>query len=194
MSNPVQPRSLKTRAKLIDAARAIVGQSGLAALRVEDVVARADVAKGTFFAHFADKDGLLVQLIAERLNAALDRMEALPPPGTVDAMLAALDPLLATLTDDRIVFDIAMRYSGGMGPAGDTGIASNTERQVALFARWIANAATKGAMRADQPPELLAEGVQAFAAQTVALHFCEVTRANPAERLGPFLRAWLEIR
>ncbi len=119
------------------------------------MVARAGIAKGTFFAHFTDKDGLLVQLIAERLNAALDRMEALPPPGSADAMPAALDPLLGTLTDARIVFDIAMRFSGGKGPE---------------------------------------EGMQAFAAQTVPLRFCEVTSANPAERLGPFLRACLEVR
>lgn len=194
MLNMTQPRSLKTRAKLITAAQAIVGQSGLAALRVEDVVARAGVAKGTFFAHFTDKDGLLVFLVGDLLNTALDQMEASAPPTTIDGMLAALDPLLATLTSDRIVFDIAMRYSGGMGPAGDTGIARNTERQVVLCAHWIANAAAHGEMRADQPPELLAEGVQAFVAQAVALDFCMGSNADPTDRLAPFLRAWLGVR
>ena len=112
MSNPVQPRSLKTRAKLIDAARSIVAQSGLAALRVEDVVARAGVAKGTFFAHFADKDGLLVQLIAERLNTALGRMEALPPPGSVDALLAALEKV-GCRTSDALCFRPARHSDTG---------------------------------------------------------------------------------
>ena len=66
MRKPRQKRTLETRARLIAAAEAVVEQSGYEALRVEEVVLRAGVAKGTFFAHFGDKDELMDSFL--RLN------------------------------------------------------------------------------------------------------------------------------
>ena len=48
----VQARTLKTRAKLLSAATALIAHSGYEALRVEEVVVKAGGAKGTFFSHF----------------------------------------------------------------------------------------------------------------------------------------------
>ncbi|MCJ8335947.1 MAG: TetR/AcrR family transcriptional regulator, partial [Epibacterium sp.] len=47
MSRAPQKRRLETRAKLLEVAGEIVSEQGYSGLRVEDVVARAGVAKGT---------------------------------------------------------------------------------------------------------------------------------------------------
>ena len=70
----IQQRTLVTRERMLDAARSIVNDVGYEALRVEEVVSKAGVAKGTFFAHFNDKDGLMDLLLGERLNALLDEL------------------------------------------------------------------------------------------------------------------------
>ena len=74
MNKPVQARTLKTRAKLINAAQAVVATSGYEGLRVEEVVKRAGVAKGTFFAHFRDKDALMDQLLGAEMDRILDAL------------------------------------------------------------------------------------------------------------------------
>lgn len=196
MAQPVQTRSRKTRAALLDAALGLVSQSGYEALRVEEVVAQAGVAKGTFFAHFTDKDGLLTELIGDALAQRLDRMAEQPDPITPRELAEHMSPIIDCLTQERTVFDIVMRYSGGMGPAGNPIIAEGITRQVTILADWITQAAAVGQMRSDQDPALLAEGVQAFVAQVVALHFCiqDGTRGSPVDELVPFLDAWLGVR
>lgn len=196
MAQPVQTRSRKTRAALVEAAQSLVAEGGYEALRVEEVVARAGVAKGTFFAHFTDKDGILTELMGAELSQRLDRMAEAPAPTTPREMAERMRPAIDYLARERTVFDIVMRYSGGMGPTGNPIIADGITRQVTILSGWIARAGAAGQMRNDQDPALLAEGVQAFIAQVVALHFCteEGARPPPTEALIPFLNAWLGVR
>ena len=82
MTRAPQKRRLETRARLQEVAATIVQEQGYSGLRVEDVVARAGVAKGTLFSHFKDKDGLLAVLIGDEVMRLLDGMEAGgPSPG-----------------------------------------------------------------------------------------------------------------
>ena len=196
MAQLIQTRSRKTRAALVDAARDLVARSGYEALRVDEVVAQAGVAKGTFFAHFTDKDGILTELMGAELNQRLDQMDKAPTPTSPREAALRMSPVVDYLARERTVFDIVMRYSGGMGPTGNPIIADGITRQVTILTGWIAQCAATGQMRSDQDPALLAEGVQAFVAQVVALHFCteEGKRRTPTEELIPFLNAWLGVR
>tara|TARA_R110002049_G_scaffold117332_4_gene270761 strand:+ start:17302 stop:17886 length:585 start_codon:yes stop_codon:yes gene_type:complete len=188
MKQPVQKRTLKTRAKMVETATALVAEHGYQALRVEDVVAGAGVAKGTFFAHFSDKDALMDLLIGAEIDRHLDRIETLPAPHDIDEMTAAIMPMMQFMTTDRYVFDVILRHSGA-ALAEDIGvIAATFMRQAQVLAAWLAN----GPFRRDVPPAILAEGVQAFAIQAMALHFCALHNEVQLEhRLRPYLQAWL---
>ena len=48
----------KTREQVMAAARALYAERGFKSVSVDDVVRRAEVARGTFYIHFADIDGL----------------------------------------------------------------------------------------------------------------------------------------
>lgn len=56
------PRGLRkrdrTRGEIVAAAERLVALHGLDALSIDEITAAADVAKGTFYTHFADKDDL----------------------------------------------------------------------------------------------------------------------------------------
>lgn len=184
----VQERTLKTRAKLIDAARQIIDEVGFGALRVEEVVRRAGVAKGTFFSHFSDKDALMDILIGARIDAELDKIEKLDPPQSVEEMVAHLRPLMALMTCERYVFDVIMRYSGAASREEIGPIAQSFWRADQVGARWIAG----GPFRKDVPADMLSDGVQAFLMQAIALNFCALhSDADMGERLTGYLRAWL---
>ena len=112
MRKAVQQRTLETRARLTEVAQALVTEKGFEALRIDEVVQRAGVAKGTFFAHFNDKDELMDLLIGERINAQLDRMAAAAPPRNAEQLARRLMPLLELMASERYVFDVILRRSG----------------------------------------------------------------------------------
>ena len=55
-----QPRMAPARQKLLDAALAVIREKGYVATTLDELCARAGVAKGSFFHHFDDKEALAV--------------------------------------------------------------------------------------------------------------------------------------
>src|ERR1700730_9159078 len=76
--------ALQTREALLDAGAALAEEHGLAGVSVNMVVARAGVAKGTFYVHFKDR-AAFVDAMHERFHArvqpAVDQAVAGLPPG-----------------------------------------------------------------------------------------------------------------
>ena len=191
MARAVQKRTLQTRARLIAAAQQVIGETGFESLRVEEVVLRAGVAKGTFFAHFKDKDALMDLVIGPRIDALLDQIQARPTPQTPAEMADVLTPLAEFMTSERYVFDVILRYSGAASVEQIGPIAETFQRMVEVFSSWFAD----GGFRPDLAPELAAEGVQAFLLQAMATKFCALHNATSIQdRLLPYLSAWLDPR
>ncbi|MDZ4187288.1 MAG: TetR/AcrR family transcriptional regulator [Hydrogenophaga sp.] len=190
MRKAVQKRSLETRSRLICAAEEIVLQHGHEPLRVEEVVLRAGVAKGTFFVHFKDKDELLDLLIGAQMHLILDRMVSRVPPQTVDELVTRLIPMVQLLGSERCVFDVVLRRSGSAALSDIGPIASALGRLQSTVSEWL----KVGQYRQDTPAELLAEGVEAFMLQVPALNFCALSpRKSMKARLQAYLRAWLVV-
>ncbi|MCU9836299.1 TetR/AcrR family transcriptional regulator [Ruegeria sp. WL0004] len=193
MARPPQKRRLETRARLLAESARLVAAQGYAGLRVEDVVEAAGVAKGTLFSHFTDKDGLLAVLIGAKVMRLIDEMENAAPPADLPQLMRHLVPLLDFVASDRVIFDLLLRYSGSTGAERDEVVAEGFYRQIDLWAGWIAGMQAAGTVRGDHPAALLAEGIQAFLNQVIAIRFCQGDQAigTPAEALYPFLVAWL---
>jgi AcrR family transcriptional regulator len=62
----IDRRRARTRAALLDAGRSLLARRELEGLSVDEIVAAADVAKGSFYNHFADKD-----VFAREIGAAV---------------------------------------------------------------------------------------------------------------------------
>lgn len=188
MVRRTQQRTLETRARLIGASRQLVAETGYERLRVEDVTARAGTAKGTFFAHFADKETLMDQLIGQEIDLYLDRIEIVGPPQTIDQLVELLLPRLKFMTSERYVFDVIIRRSGAAAIEEIGPIAMTFDRHLGIITRWLDG----DAFRSDVPPSILAEGIQAFETQVMAMHFCALHNGlSLKERLLPYLHAWL---
>ena len=191
MSRAPQQRRVATHGRLLQAARDIVAASSFADMRVEEVVLRAGVAKGTFFSHFKDKDALMVALIGETLATVMDDMRTAPAPTDAVTLVTSLSPLIAVMGAERTVFDVAMRNSGALAIEDIGPIAQNFIDQIHLFAEWIAP--LQGTtFRNDVDAGLLAEGIQAFLVQCIALQFCMVeSKVALDDRLLSYLTPWL---
>ncbi|MGS5088591.1 TetR/AcrR family transcriptional regulator [Hydrogenophaga sp. A37] len=188
MKKAVQQRTLETRSRLTSVADQLVAEKGFEALRIEETVQAAGVAKGTFFAHFKDKDELMDLLIGQRIETLLDGMAAEPAPRDADQLAQRLMPLVELMSSERYVFDLIMRRSGAMAVEEIGPIALSFGRLGELVGQWLA----QGAFRQDVPIEILVEGVEAFLMQTLALNFCALHKDKTMKaRLQPYLRAWL---
>jgi AcrR family transcriptional regulator len=188
MKKAVQQRTLETRSRLTSVADELAAEKGFEALRIEEVVQRAGVAKGTFFAHFKDKDELMDLLIGERIDSLLDGMATGPAPRNADQLARRLMPLVELMSSERYVFEVILRRSGAMAVEEIGPIASTFGRLGELMGQWLA----QGTFRKDVPLEILVEGVEAFLVQTLALNFCALHKDKSMKaRLQPYLRAWL---
>ncbi len=89
-------RKKRTRRRLLEAADAFFREQGFEATTVEEIAAVADVAKGTFFNYFENKEALLVALITERVEEALNELPATdePAPERVRRLLRAVGEVL----------------------------------------------------------------------------------------------------
>ena len=63
MREPMESRKEQKRQSLLDAAYALFTEKGVAKTSVDEIVRGANVAKGTFYLYFHDKDQLLGQLV-----------------------------------------------------------------------------------------------------------------------------------
>ncbi len=188
MTRARQARSIRTRETLLSLAREKASAVGYGALRVEDIVSAAGMAKGTFFSHFKDKDALMDILIAERLNALLDGMETAPKFQSVADVVAGLMPYLAFISSERYVFDLYLRLSGALKVEEIGEIAESLVR----LDRILIEKLDRDRFRQDVSPELLSEGIQAFCISSIAFGFCALHSDQDVEkRLETQLNAWL---
>jgi AcrR family transcriptional regulator len=188
MARAQQKRTLETRARLIAASEEIIVMRGFQELRVEEVVLRAGTAKGTFFAHFKDKDALMDLIIGGRINQHLDRLAERTAPKTVAELVEALMPLSDFMTSERYVFDVILRYSGAAAVEEIGAIAMTLGRQIDILERWLSEAQ----FSQNISPLLQAEGVQAFLVQAMGTNFCALHNTQSIQtQLMRYLTAWL---
>ncbi|NKN35479.1 TetR/AcrR family transcriptional regulator [Agrobacterium sp. a22-2] len=86
------------RAEILAAALNLFSERGFAATRIEDVAARAGIAKGTVYLHFPDKEALFTSLASGMASPILARMEVLAANDAMSsrAMVAGLYELVQT--------------------------------------------------------------------------------------------------
>lgn len=66
-TRPIDPRVLRSRAKMIDAATELLAESGPRAVTVDAVSERSGVAKSTLYRHWESREGLLVDVMRSNI-------------------------------------------------------------------------------------------------------------------------------
>lgn len=77
LAERVDRRRARTRAALLRAGHALFAQRSVDGVSIDDIVACADVAKGSFYNHFPDKEALAREVAAEVRGAVEARVAAL---------------------------------------------------------------------------------------------------------------------
>ena len=189
-------RKLATRDALLDAARSLLVSRSMDALAVDEIVERADVARGTFYNYFADKDALEREL-ASQSRARIEGEIARVNEGVIDpaeriarAFLSALRlgisapqqasammRLFPRATDPAAPINAGVRRDAAEGIAQGRIVASSEDAVVAC----VMGIFTAGVNRAlDLPAGRVREFAQGLG--TILLHGLGLKRAE-AERI-----------
>ncbi|HVK62872.1 MAG TPA: TetR/AcrR family transcriptional regulator [Polyangium sp.] len=106
------------RLELLRAARDVFATKGYHAAKVDDIVARASVAKGTFYLYFPDKRSVFVELVDglfSRLGAAILTVDT---QGDIEAQIKHnIRGIVAVLLDDPALTQLLLSFAPGLDPA-----------------------------------------------------------------------------
>lgn len=83
-SEDIAPRLTRTRKALIEAAKRLISAGRMSAATIDDIVREADVAKGSFYNHFPDRDALAQHVLAA-VKTELEALIARANDGVKDA-------------------------------------------------------------------------------------------------------------
>ena len=98
-ARPTGGKRERTRARLIEAAAAVIGEKGLDRTALEDVAARAGMSRGAIYGNFTDKEELFLAVAASRWKPVLP---PLSPAGTsFRQRMRALGEAVATAATAR---------------------------------------------------------------------------------------------
>lgn len=177
MTRKVQARTLATRDRLLAAGRELWAEGGASGLRTEEVVLRAGTAKGTFFAHFPDRDHFLATLLAEQLTA---RVAALPVPADRADLQAVLAAIFTAFAEEADTVALLARFSG---PAGaGLGLDLMICAAIARLAEGLAAMQARGMVANRAEPAVLAEALMALVFHAAASAQCPLHGDRAAVR------------
>ncbi|MRG96445.1 TetR family transcriptional regulator [Polyangium spumosum] len=106
------------RLELLRAARDVFATKGYHAAKVDDIVARASVAKGTFYLYFPDKRSVFVELVDglfSRLGSAILKVDVR---ADIEAQIKHnIRGIVAVLLDDPALTQLLLSFAPGLDPA-----------------------------------------------------------------------------
>jgi len=172
-------RQERTRQDVLDAAGALIAESGLDGLTMRKLATRAGVAVATLYNQFGDRGGVLVQFVSsglDRLEVEFDAQPALEPIEATRALFEAFDGEFAEQPEVwRPIFSTLRSGPGahGMGPVGD--------RVTHFIEQDFAKAAANAMFVVDVDVEKLAQHVL-------------TTRMNRLEKWATSIIEWEQYR
>jgi TetR/AcrR family transcriptional regulator, transcriptional repressor for nem operon len=140
-----QPPAVRRR-RILDAARGVLLEKGYQEASLDDVAARAGIAKGTLYLYFKDKASLVEAVFADMLDALEGR---LPLPGAEQPLAAlrrAVEESLAFADEQR---DFLARFSSP-GVCGGA-LRERFRRHVARLALLFSEGVRAGVLRKHDP-------------------------------------------
>ncbi|WP_246027761.1 TetR/AcrR family transcriptional regulator [Paenibacillus xylaniclasticus] len=143
-----EKRKIQTKQKIVEAAYALFTEVGFEQATMEQIAEKADVAKGTLFNHFANKNALLahfgekrVKLIKEAIEQRISEAD-----GAVNKLYAIFDAMADVHEEDRLYVSLFMhefmyRYTFGER--------KNYNEAMAAIEEVIKNGIASGELRSD---------------------------------------------
>lgn len=185
------------RERVLDAAVDLFARQGYDGTSVAQVIAKAGVAKGGFYHHFASKEALLYEVYGDLITRQLAGMDAilakgLPPGDTLRALIADLVETTAAKSQQALVF---WREMSRLGDERVAEYRRARRRYHDSVQRLVRDAQAAGQFRAVASPETITFTVFGVINE-LPLWYRPNGRKRPAQiaaELADFVLAALEV-
>jgi AcrR family transcriptional regulator len=120
-----EERKAQNRAKLLEAARKVFAEKGLGEATARDIVRETDLASGTFYNYFRDKEDAFRALLEEmaQRSRALVRAQRREPGATVEERVAnAYRAYFEWAVEESELFQVFRRNAGAIALMPDSGL------------------------------------------------------------------------
>jgi AcrR family transcriptional regulator len=169
---PAPNRAAKSEARreaIVKAALAEFCARGFAATRIDDVAARAGVAKGTIYLHFNDKEALFREIVTTMLVPLVAVIEAPPPDLPIREVLTRFFDLFVQeiySTERRNVLRLVMNEGPRFPEFAEFHYRNVVERAIAAMRALLQRAHARGELKNDTlvrfPQLIVAPGMVAI--------------------------------
>ncbi|HLX87787.1 MAG TPA: TetR/AcrR family transcriptional regulator [Acidimicrobiales bacterium] len=132
-------RVRRTQNALRNAFVALVLERGYESLSVEDITERADVARATFYSHYADKEALFTAIFGDLVDALVTRVAAVPVQRSVINTKSVLGELFSHAEELADLYQVCLSRTGS-ARARDAYVATVARAAEARFAERIRQA------------------------------------------------------
>lgn len=115
-------RSAERRTQVLAVARDVFAEKGYHAAKIDDIVQRAHIARGTFYLYFKDKRAVFGELLDDlfgRLRTAIRRIDVTAAEPLLDQLRANVQRVVALLFEERALTKILVSDAVGLDPDFD---------------------------------------------------------------------------
>jgi AcrR family transcriptional regulator len=143
------------RAQVLDAARGLFAEHGYHKTSIDDIIAAADIARGTFYLYFESKRAIFEELLDDFFATLagnvrrIDVGEGATPP--LEQMNATMLRIFNVLSAERPMARILIREAVGLDADVDKKLADFYDRVVALIASALRTGTEMGLVRPCDP-------------------------------------------
>jgi AcrR family transcriptional regulator len=160
------PKGLATRARIVDAASALILEHGVEAAKLEDIQAAAHVSASQLYHYFADKSALILAVIDHQTEAVLGvQRPVLERLDSFDALQEWRDLIVASIESQHCVGGCPLGSLAGSlaesDPSARTALAISFAEWERLLRVGLETMRENGELRADVDTEPLALGILA---------------------------------
>jgi AcrR family transcriptional regulator len=142
VTTPREQQKQENRAKLVAAARKVFAEKGLATATARDIVRETDLASGTFYNYFDDKEDVfraVFEEFAEQARAAGREKRLQPGIGLEQRLYDAYRSWFELVTSDREMFDVIRRNADAIAMMGPDDLFEEAVRELVEDMKlWVA--------------------------------------------------------
>lgn len=162
-----QQAQAETRARLLDAALALIAEEGVGAASIRGICERAGYSQGAFYSNFVSKQDLLLALVAGRLTGIAQGLvdliaetSELDVAGTLTALSARLGAASESPVLSRLVIELSLHAQRNAAFAAQFAVFTDGFR--ADVTRVVDALVTRHALIPRQPPARIGETLLAL--------------------------------
>lgn len=182
------------RAELLDAAASVFAKKGYRAASIEDIIERAEIARGTFYLYFESKLEIFLAIMDESVKglreaAALESARGFDPKDPRAALKASLRAWLEHFARNRDRAAVVIRHGASVDPDYQRKVGRVVD---AMYSRWetlIWRAQKVGVARASFEPKFLRVCLIGMFSQLLLEYVVEA----PAADLDALAEQWTEL-